>query len=117
MQIFFKFLSLIFTVLFLAAAIVQYNDPDALLWVALYGLASLVSILFFFRKMNYLIVSLLCVGYLVGTFVAWPARFEGVSIDSGAIDNVEQGREALGLLLVSVVMLLYALRIRFGSKL
>ena len=117
MTVFFKALSLIFAVLFLAAALVQYNDPDGLLWFALYGLASLISILFFFRKMTYLIVSLLCVGYLVGAFIAWPVRFEGVSIGSGDIVNIEQGREALGLLVTAVIMLVYALQIRFGSRL
>lgn len=113
----FKVLSLIFAILFLAAAVVQYNDPDAVLWIALYGLASLVSILFFFRRASYLILAVLCVGYLVGAFVSLPSTYEGVTIGSGDIVNIEKGREALGLFIVSGVMLIYALRIRFRGQL
>lgn len=113
----FKVLSLIFALLFLTAAVLQYNDPDALLWYALYGLAALISVLFFFGRASYLIVAVLCVGYLVGAFVAWPSTYEGVTIGSGDIVNIEKGREALGLFIVSGVMLIYALRIRYGGNL
>lgn len=116
MKTLFKILSLIFTALFIWAAAVQYNDPDSLLWYAIYGVAALASFLFFLGKMNYTLAALLCVIYLIGTLWNWPEQFEGVTIGGGDIVNIEKGREALGTLIVSLIMLLYALRIRFGAK-
>lgn len=113
MKTFFKILSLVFAVLFLWAAFVQYNDPDAFMWYAVYGLAALASLLFFFDKLNYFLAAILCIGYLVGAFVLWPEKFEGVQIGDGDIANIERGREALGLLVISVAMIIYALRLRF----
>ncbi|MEO0528846.1 MAG: transmembrane 220 family protein, partial [Bacteroidota bacterium] len=102
MRIFLRTLSLIFAILFVWAAYVQYNDPDALLWYAVYGVAALASLLFFFNKLNYFIAATLCVGYLIGAFVIWPVKFEGVSIGEGDITNIERGRESLGLLVVAL---------------
>ncbi len=113
MKTFFKILSLIFAALFVWAAIVQYNDPDALMWYVVYGLAALASVLFFLGRINYLWVALLCVIYLAGGLWVWPEKFEGVEIGQGDIVNIERGREALGLLIISLVMFIYALRLRF----
>lgn len=116
MKTLFKILSLAFTVLFVWGAVLQYNDPDAFMWYVIYGIAALASFLFFLGKINYLTVALLCVAYLIGVFWFWPEKFEGVEIGEGDIVNVERGREALGLLIMSLVMLMYAMRIRFGSS-
>ena len=116
MKTLFKILSLVFAILFIYAAVVQYNDPDAFLWYTVYGIAALASLLFFAGRMNYNIAALLCILYLVGTLWNWPAQFEGVTIGAGDIVNIEKGREAVGTLIVSLVMLVFALRIRFGSK-
>ena len=106
----FKILSLVFAALFLWAAYVQYNDPDALQWYFIYGVATLASILFYINKLNYLIA--LCLGgiYFVLAITTWPDSFEGVTIGQGDIVNIEKGREALGLLIVSAVMFAYAIR-------
>ena len=116
MKSLFKILSLVFTILFIYAAVVQYNDPDAILWYAIYGIAAIASLLFFLGKMNYTMAALLCILYLVVTLWNWPAQFEGVTIGEGDIVNIEKGREALGTLIASLIMLLFALRIRFGNK-
>ncbi len=116
MNAFFRIFSLVFTLLFTLAAAVQYNDPDALLWCFLYGVAAVASLLFFLGKLRYYLAAVLCTGYLVGSFVVWPGVFEGITIGEGDIVNIERGREALGLLLISVVMLIYALRLRFRSN-
>ncbi|HMB64801.1 MAG TPA: transmembrane 220 family protein [Eudoraea sp.] len=116
MKTLFKILALVFALLFLLAALVQYNDPDAFLWYVIYGIAALVSLFFFFGRMYYVIPAILCILYLIGTFWAWPETFEGVEIGGGDIDNIERGREALGLLITSVVMLMFALRIRFAGR-
>lgn len=117
MKSFFKIFAAVFTILFLYAVVVQYNDPDAVKWYFIYGVAVLVSILFLFDKLPFMVVALLCIGYLIGSFIAWPEQFEGVTIGAGDIVNIEEGREALGLLIVSAVMLTYALRIKFLRRL
>ena len=42
----------LFTLFFLFAAVVQFNDPDSLLWIFLYVIAALVSLLFFLGKLK-----------------------------------------------------------------
>ncbi|GAB3811307.1 hypothetical protein GCM10028895_01340 [Pontibacter rugosus] len=37
--------------------------------------------------------------YTAGAILAWPERFEGIYIGGGDIKNIEEAREALGLLL------------------
>jgi len=116
MKTLFKILSFVFILFFLWAMYVQYNDPDAMLWYAIYGVAALASFLFFLGRLNFAVGMILVVLYLAGTFLLWPEKFEGVTIGGGDIVNIEKGREALGLLIVAVVMLVYALRIRFVNK-
>ncbi|SDE79411.1 Transmembrane family 220, helix [Pricia antarctica] len=116
MKTFFKIFAVIFAVLFVWAVVLQYNDPDALLWYVIYGLAALGSVVFTFGRLNLMIATLLCVTYLVGGFLSWPETFEGFEIGAGDIVNVERGREACGLLIVASVFLVYALRIRYKSK-
>lgn len=110
MNTFFKILSLIFTLLFIWAAYMQYNDPDAYLWYAVYGSAALASLLFFFGKLPWRAAVVLFLAYLLGAIMDWPTRFEGVTIGRGDIKNVEEGREALGLLICGLLMLGYAWR-------
>ena len=112
MQPFFKVFSIVFTILFLWAAYVQNNDPDALMWYAIYGLAALASILYYLKKLNLIATMVLFAGYLIGAFMLWPENFEGVTIGGGDIKNIELGRESLGLLITATVMLLYAWRIK-----
>jgi len=116
MKTFFKILGIVFAALFIYAVVVQYNDPDALMWYAIYGIAALASILFFMERLNLLSAVVLTIAYLIGVFVIWPEQFEGVTIGEGDIVNIERGREALGLLIVGVVMAVYAFRIRFVGK-
>ena len=111
----FKFLALIFAILFIIAAYVQWNDPDATLWYFVYGIAALASILFFLNKLNFVIALILSILYLVGTIALWPEKWEGLSIGSGDIDNIERARESLGLLITGLVMLIYAVQKRLAK--
>jgi len=116
MKTFFRILAIIFTILFAWSAYLQYNDPDALLWYAIYGVATLGSLLFAVGRLPFMAATILCSAYLIGAFVQWPETFEGFEIGAGDIVNIERGREACGLLIVSVVFLVYALRIRHKNK-
>lgn len=116
MKSLFKILSLILTLLFIWAAYVQYNDPDALLWYAIYGVAAAASLFFYLGKLNVIAAVILSGIYFVSTFIMWPEQYEGVTIGNGDIENIERGRESLGLLIVAIVMLIYAFRLRLTNK-
>ncbi len=116
MKRFYKILAAIFTILFSWSAYLQNNDPDALLWYAIYGVAALGSLLFALGRLPHMVAAILCVAYLIGGFVAWPETFEGFEIGAGDIVNIERGREACGLFIVAAVFLVYALRIRYNKK-
>ncbi len=116
MSTFFKILGIIFTILSIWAAILQNNDPDALIWYSIYGVAALGSLLFTLGRLPFIAAAFLFLAYLVGVFVQWPETFEGFEIGAGDIVNIERGREAFGLLIVSAVFLVYALRLRFSKE-
>jgi hypothetical protein len=117
MNVFFKIMSLIFMVLFALAAIVQWNDPDAWLWYFIYGIPCIASLVFFLGRFNYKVGWVLFLVYAVAAYFIWPDKFEGIALGEGEDIHIEKGREALGLLLVSLVMLVYTLITRRLSSL
>lgn len=107
MKTFLKALAIVFALLFIAAAAVQYNDPDAVRWYIIYGMAALASILFALGRLKLLWALFLC-GFFIGFAIyLWPDKFEGVTIGDGDIVNIERGREALGLLIAALAMGIY----------
>lgn len=110
-------IGIMFTFLFAWAVYVQHNDPDASKWYVIYSLAALASVLFVVRRLPSTVAFLLCFLAMVGANFLWPEKFEGFTIGEGDIENVERGREAWGLIIIAVVMLLYALRARFEKRL
>ena len=116
MNSFFKIIAFIFSVLFIWAAILQYNDPDPIMWYSIYGVAAIASLLFAFKMLSLWMALILFFAFLIGADVDWPTQFEGYAIGEGDIKNIEMGRESSGLILCALVMLLYAWRIRKGWK-
>lgn len=112
----FKLLAFILALLFLWAAFLQWNDPDAYMWYVIYGIPAVVSILFIFGRLSQGFAFLISIAYLVGMVFAWPDQFEGFTIGNGDILNIERGREAFGLLIIALVLLLYALRLRYTKR-
>lgn len=107
MNKFLKIFAFVFAVLFIYAAAVQYNDPDATKWYAIYGMAALASVLFAFGQLRTLWAIILMTFYIGFAMYSWPEKFEGVTIGKGDIVNIEQGREALGMLISGLVMAIY----------
>lgn len=115
MKFVFKFLALLFIGYFIWASYVQHNDPDATIWYAIYGVAIVASMFFIADKLKFIVAAILMVGYLIGTAIFWPETYEGITIGGGENENIERGREALGLLIVAAVMCIYTLRIKFSK--
>lgn len=96
-------------ILFLGFAAVQYNDPDPYLWIPIYLFPAIVSAMIFTgRRVSPLLLVLGAVVFLVFSYFQWPAHWEGVALKNGMKDiNIEEGREALGLIICAAVLLLY----------
>ncbi len=108
-----KLLGGVFTLFFLFAAVVQFNDPDSLLWVLLYFIAALASVMFFLGKLKFWMVAVLIPVYAVLAFVHWPPEFEGVALQDGMKTlNIELARESLGMGISALIMVVYALVLR-----
>jgi len=45
---------------------------------------------------------------MIGCFFVFPETYEGFEIGSGDIKNIEEGREAFGLMIIALVMLFFA---------
>ncbi len=110
-----KFLNGGMAILFLFAVAVQYNDPDPLRWMAIYGLAALACGLWLAGRLPRLgpvVIGLAALAWaatlapgVVGQ-VSMGDLFESYAMKS---EPVEEAREMGGLLIVSVWMAVLAL--------
>ncbi len=93
--------------------VLQYNDPDPIIWMLIYGVAMLVSILYIIDELSIrlLLMAMFCA--FLGFLYIFPNKFEGFEIGKGDIKNIEEGREAFGLFIMAFAFGLFAL----GKKL
>ena len=106
-----KVTNVIFLVAFLLAAGVQFNDPDPMAWVAIYGVAAGFCVLEILGRaplvgtavvaVTALLWSLSLVPFVLGHPPVWAEVFSDTRMMSA---GVEETREALGLLLVALWM-------------
>ncbi len=107
---FFTWLNAIMFILFLLCVVVQYNDPDAPIWMMMYGLAALCCLLFLWNRLHWGISALLAGVALVWAIFLAPHVIGRVSIYDlfSSIQmkdlSVEQAREMGGLLIITVWM-------------
>lgn len=116
MNTLFKYIGFLFTVLFAIGAAVQYNDPDSLAWIIIYLAAAFISLLFALDKLKMLIPLVTGIACFIGFMYLYPTEFQGFDLNDGDIKTVELGREAFGLLIIALVSLLYAFRLKRKSK-
>ena len=102
-----KYVSLVFSLIFIAFASLQYNDPDNLVWIVIYGIAAGISVLFFFNKMNKKILIITLIAYLIGFVYLWPDTYEGISLKNGYVPAIEEVRESFGLLICALSIGIY----------
>lgn len=112
-----QILSTLMGIVFIVFAAMQYNDPDAAIWIAIYLVAAIFSFLVSFNRINQAILLVAFVAYAVGAVFFWPAKWEGIAIGEGDIKNIEEAREFLGLILTSSTMLTFALLSRSKARL
>ena len=74
MKAVFKLLAVIFIALFGYAAQVQFNDPDPFFWSSVYIAGVIVSLLFLFDKIGYVVPLVLSLFYIGLTIGFWPGR-------------------------------------------
>ncbi len=115
-----KILNLILAVVFLIFALLQLNDPDAIEWTSLYGVAALICAFGAFNKYNRWVILLLmamCI-YEMSSRVSLLQEWfrEGMPTITGsmkaATPYVENVREFLGVAIVLVIMLFQYTRSR-----
>jgi hypothetical protein len=102
-----NFFNILFLGAFILAAAVQYNDPDALIWAAVY-LAAVLMCIAQVRKRQpvwlpplLLAISLVWAGTLLPNIVGQVSMVEIIDSISMKTREVEEAREIGGLLLVA----------------
>ncbi|MCP2044795.1 transmembrane 220 family protein [Pontibacter sp. HSC-36F09] len=112
-----QILSTFMGIVFIVFAAMQYNDLDAVVWIAIYLVAAIFSFLVAFNRINQTILFIAFAAYAVGAVFFWPAKWEGITICGGDIKNIEEAREFLGLAINSITMLTFALLSRSRARL
>lgn len=115
-----RILGIVLGLCFVGFAVVQYNDPDPLLWMTIYLTAAVLSVAAGFGKVSNTVLTVACIVYAVGVVFWWPEQFEGVgdsmrdATTGLLLKNVEEGRESLGLAMCSIAMLSFILLSKYG---
>ena len=96
-------MSAIMTAVFVLSVVVQWNDPDPLFWMALYGLAAALSALAFAGRVPFA-VNLAALALFAAFAVTWFPTLEGSRVEAFTSFQMkaardEAPREAGGLLL------------------
>lgn len=115
-----KYLSIFFALMFMAFAALQVNDPDPILWILIYGVMAVVSVMAIFDYYNRKLMTGLTVLFAAYMIILFPGVSEWLQQDnkSALFDDVmkmeypyiEESREFLGLLICQVVLALYFFR-------
>jgi hypothetical protein len=104
-----KIVTSFFILIFILSAAVQYNDPDPLVWIAIYGLAALACLSVLINKTpHYYVFFVMAVGYLISAYLQWPPQFEGFVFEEVAMHslNIELARESGGLVICALGMVI-----------
>ena len=107
----YRIISIFLVLLFLFCALVQLNDPDPIFWFVTYILVSLVHWEAvhkrYYRRLSLLAALLSFAGFLW----FWPDQYRGVAgVMKTDVPQIEEARESLGLLLISLSLFFVAAR-------
>jgi uncharacterized YccA/Bax inhibitor family protein len=120
----FRILNAVMAVVFAASAVLQYNDPDPLPWMLVYGAAAAVSAMGAVRAPK-LWQAPAAVGLVALAWAVWIlAHLQGGMAWDHIADKmkagnprIEESREALGLCIVATWMFVEAVRRRGSHRL
>ncbi len=112
MQIVLKVVAIVFALLFVVFAGVQYNDPDSLVWIYAYLVPAYISIAAFRNKFNLELIWVVLLAALAGAVTFFPyGHYEGVALKEGMKTmEIETARESLGLAVVCAASVIYLLQ-------
>jgi hypothetical protein len=105
-----KVLPLVFALLFVIFAAVQYNDPDPQIWVPIYGFAAMACVMAYTRIARSWFFWIMALVYTGTAIWQWPPAFEGFLINQVGMKtiNIELARESGGLGVCALAMSLMA---------
>ncbi len=96
--------AIFWTLLFTLFAVFQFNDPDAMIWILIYGAAALLSMLVFLEKVRRPVLWIALIAFIAGAVMLWPDHYEGLTLENGYTPAIEEARESLGLLIGGLAM-------------
>lgn len=108
---FLTYLSYLMFAVFVLSAAVQYNDPDPLLWIFVYGGAALLTWLFIRDRLSWWVSAIAGATLLLWALVLLPEVWGVVGIpdlfEAWEMNNmaIETAREAGGLLIIAAWLL------------
>ena len=107
MRLFSYFLGIVFTLF----AVVQFNDPDYIIWICLYLIPAAVALTFTHRKPNKWLLLILAISFLIGSVELFPPSIKDwISAEEEAqslgmkLPGIEEARESLGLFICFIAM-------------
>jgi len=107
-----RFVLIILGIIYILFAIVQYNDPDAVLWILIYLIPASVSLYLLKWQINPKLLLALFLIYMIGAIYLFPPSVnEWITVEEKAkslgmmMPGIEEGREATGLFLCSLTFL------------
>ena len=115
-----RILNVLLSLMFMAFAFVQVNDPDPLLWILIYGAMAILSVLAIFEFYLPKVMLALTVAYLVYAVILFPGMLQWYNSANRSLlfDDlakmqhlyIEEAREFLGLVICLFVLGFYFIR-------
>ncbi len=120
-----KIFNILFALIFLLFCFVQFNDPDPILWIAIYGSMAVLCIIAIFNKYPqriYLVLLILFVGYstlYIPSVMVWlkQEHLSDLFDEVAKMEHlyIEESREFLGLMICVAVLIFYLIRTRIKA--
>ena len=118
-----KIFNILFAIIFLSFAGLQYNDPDPFLWIAIYGVMVIICGLAAAGKYYAKIMLALAAAYIIYVFLLFPAVITWFQSEDRSLlfddlakmqfPYIEETREFLGLI---ICLLVLAIDYFFGKR-
>ncbi|WP_207432280.1 transmembrane 220 family protein [Sabulibacter ruber] len=108
-------LLLVFVLMFVAFAIVQWNDPDPAIWIPIYLVAAVLCYMAYKRRLAQWIYGAAFLAYAIGAVVMWPTVYQGITFSMDRSPAIEEARESLGLSICALAMA-YCLILGWGYR-